>query len=290
MKFHAIFAAAFLAGCSSTPYSVIDVTHSQVSDPDNYDARILSIDGKMATYRGREKIDPGFHYINLQTTKPLKSKVSDYHLYALDAKPCTRYLLTAQHDNSVTDNWEVRLLREEKIEACDVGETHSEQQAPLPDYLTSHEAIQCLNSEQLTNSQTPVTLYPSLQRCIAEEKNEQAVYLYFLASAYGYYDAQRVADSSSHAAIPAIQKHSIWKLPEAIQVQFEQQLGTFIATPERFAEACQFVRDIGKPDYHPTYMIEHGVMKLQKGNGLDAGFDDDASWENVIQSQLRCQL
>ncbi|WP_218311785.1 hypothetical protein [Alteromonas antoniana] len=113
-----------LLGCATSPYAIIDGTQSQVSDPDNYDVKILSVDGKRLPKEDIENVSPGFHYINLVTTKRLntRAKDADYKMLAIDVKECTRYLVTAQHKNSVRDEWEPKVLREEPIKACTPGE------------------------------------------------------------------------------------------------------------------------------------------------------------------------
>lgn len=292
MKYLPFLATLAIAGCASTPYAIIDGSQSQISDSDNYDVKILSIDGKLRPSKDFENIDPGFHFVNLVTTGPLKTKGSEYQLFAFEAKECTRYLVTAQHKNSVSDDWEVKLLREVPIPSCTPSEKSTKEQAVLPEYLTSAEHAVCHEVTALNNSSSPVSLYPSLKQCIIEGKQTQAFYLYMQASAYGFYDAARVYDESAQAAITQIQKHSIWTLAEPVQTEFEQALGAFIHDQAAFAKACDTLSSVGKPDYIPQYMIEHGVMKLDANsdNGLKKSFDSDSAWKSVLVQKLGCTV
>ncbi|MDO6694837.1 hypothetical protein Q4574_16185 [Aliiglaciecola sp. 3_MG-2023] len=279
-----------LSGCASTPYAIIDGTRSKASDLDNYDVTIVSIDGKMEVGKQVENIEPGFHYINLATTKKVRSKVTEFRMFPLDAKECMRYVVTAQHDNSLDDEWEVKLLREEPILSCTPSEK-SEKEDVLPAYLAPNLATICIEIDALENTISPVDLYPSIKQCILQGKEDVAIYNYVLASAYGIYDSKRVVDQTSHQAINIIQKHSIWSLTALEQDSFQQKLTAFIDSPESMQLACNFIQKVGKPEYTPDYMIEHGVKKLTDENpdGLVNGFAEQSTWSSVLLNQLKCK-
>ncbi|MCC2618256.1 hypothetical protein LJ739_18510 [Aestuariibacter halophilus] len=290
MKLLLILVAALLAGCAAKPYAIIDGSQSAISDSDNYDVEILSIDGKMRPRKRSEKVSPGFHTINLVSTKPLKTKGSSFQAFPLDAKECMRYVVTAQHNNSVSDEWEVKILRATPIPSCTPSDKEAPETASLPAYLTTDTASACKPLTALSSSDSPRVLYPALQDCVQQGKAEQAIYHYFQASAYGFYDAARVYDGSAHAALEVLQKHTTWTLAPHVQSEFEQTLSTFIQNPDTFSAACQFLRQLGKPAYAPDYMVEHGVMRLSDDSeqGLKKDFQADDAWETVLTRQLGC--
>ena len=51
-----------------------------------------------------------------------------------------------------------------------------------------------------------------------------------------------------------------------------------------FKKICTEIKNIGKPEYHPTYMIQHGMGAfLNNGdNGLIKNFNSDSAWSLVL--------
>lgn len=280
-----------LGGCAAKPYAIIDGTQSKKSDLDNYDISIVSIDEKMEFGKQIKNVKPGFHYINLLTTKNIRSKNSKPQMFPVDAKECMRYVVTAQHTNGMSDEWEVKLLREVPILSCTPSEK-TQEEIQIPTYLTSTLEPVCIDKNSLTDNYSPVALYPSLKQCVVDGQDEQAIFNYILASAYSSYDTRRVADATAHQAINLIQKHSIWTLSALEQNKFQQKLNAFIDTPELMQSACAFVQSVGKPNYIPNYMIEHGVKKLtdENPNGLLSDFSEDSTWASILTSELKCEL
>ncbi len=280
-----------LTACAAKPYAIIDGTRSQASDTDNYDVNIVSIDGKMEVGVQSKKVTPGFHYINVMTTKNLRSQTSKPQMFPVDAKECTRYLVTAQHRNGLADEWEVKLLREEPILSCIPSETKP-QTAVLPDYLEPTQTVTCFGESDLSSKLTPAELYPSLQQCIVSGEDDKAMFNYVLASAYSFFDSKRVVDQTAHDAVNVIQKHSIWKLTALEQEKFQAKLTQFIETPESFDTACQFLVSTGRPDYIPTYMVKHGVKKLstEHPDGVAEELVGQGVWHNILTDQIGCKL
>ncbi|GAA6186804.1 hypothetical protein [Aliiglaciecola sp. NS0011-25] len=258
---------------------------------DNYDVTIVSIDGKMEVGTQVKNVKPGFHYINLATTKNVRSKVTELRMLPLDAKECMRYVVTAQHSNSIADEWEVKVLREEPILSCTPSEK-TEKVDALPTYLAPKLATVCIDKNSLNQTISPVDLYPSIKQCIIDGEDELAIYNYVLASAYGIYDSKRVVDATAHQAINIIQKHSIWSLTALEQDKFQQKLTAFIESPESMQAACDFIQNLGKPQYIPDYMIEHGVKKLTEENpdGLANNFSEESNWSSILATQLKCKI
>ncbi|MCL1097636.1 hypothetical protein [Shewanella gelidii] len=280
----------FIGGCASTPYAVIDGSLSKASDPNNHDVSIVSIDGKMEfNKKSKKNVKPGFHYINLLTTKKLKRKSSSLKMFPVEAKECTKYVVTAQHKNNLSDEWEVRVLREVPIPSCTPSQTKKEP-VPISEHLKSAAELSCFEADSLLSSYSPADLYPAVKQCISEGKAEQAIYTYTLASAYGAFDVSRVVDKTAHDAINAIQKHSTWALTALEQDKFQNKLRSFITTPESMNRLCAVVEAIGKPSYYPSYMVEHGVKKLPatSPDGLVQKFNGDLAWSTVMAKHLNC--
>ena len=286
-----LLSALLLGGCANSPYAVIDGTQSKISDLNNYNVKIVSIDGKMQFGKHKKNVKPGFHYINVVTTKKIRSKSTEVQMFPVNAKECMRYVVSAQHKNGSADEWEVKLLREVPIPSCTPSEK-PQQVAQIPGYLKASSEVVCLGKGALASNYTPADLYPSIKQCIDEGKEEQAIYSYMLASAYSMFDASRVVDKTAHQAIEVIQKHSIWTLTALEQDKFQQKLTAFIDSPESMQVACSFLKLVGKPAYSPDYMVEHGVKKITKEhvNGIVKGFQPEITWQTTLTKQLKCNV
>lgn len=101
------------------PYSIVDGNWSNEADRFNFDVTIDEIDGVrlIDEYRLR-KIAPGSHKIRLTSAKSDLRGNSVYTEYTLEAKPCMKYHLSAQHKHLYTnDDWEVK-VEELPIKSC----------------------------------------------------------------------------------------------------------------------------------------------------------------------------
>ncbi|BED90998.1 hypothetical protein PspMM1_34660 [Pseudoalteromonas sp. MM1] len=116
-----------LVGCQSTPYAVIDGGRKVISDDNNYEVRIKAIDGKLLFSNNiRKNIKPGPHLIVLETTKKHRGRSETTEAYfPIEAKPCTKYRVSAQYKNSLSEEWEIKLIDTSKIPSCEVGENKS---------------------------------------------------------------------------------------------------------------------------------------------------------------------
>ncbi|MCO7227509.1 hypothetical protein [Pleionea sp. CnH1-48] len=116
-------AVLLLSACANKPWSEVDGSRSKGADPKNYDVFISGIDGKL--YYDNMKMrtmEPGFRYLRLTSTKPDRKGRYTYNPFAMQAKPCVRYIVSAQHDSNINyDNkqWKVVVLREEPIKSCE---------------------------------------------------------------------------------------------------------------------------------------------------------------------------
>lgn len=118
---------ALLSACASGPYAIIDGSRSDITDDNNYDVVITGIDGQMY-FQGLKirNVEPGPHYIQLASTKVDRQGNPTYNTFILDAKPCTRYLVSAQHESTLefdTRDWVTKVIREEPVSGCEVEST-----------------------------------------------------------------------------------------------------------------------------------------------------------------------
>jgi len=153
-------------------------------------------------------------------------------------------------------------------------------------------AVGCKGFSELSNQYTPADLYKGLSECWAAKKYNEAAELFILAGVYGRFDSLRVADISAHQATSILSMEALHNLtPEqktGIMSAMQQHLTK--DTPQ-LLETCNTVRHIGMPDYHPSYMIQHGMKAFsgkQPNDGLVVPFDAKGAWEQSLYSYLHC--
>jgi hypothetical protein len=135
-------------------------------------------------------------------------------------------------------------------------------------------------------------LYPAHADCVRSGDLDAAVELYAFATAFGDYDTKRVADTSAHQAIGALQARYLWTLPEDRKLAFVEYLETSAAAGTKLGRrVCAELRRVGPPAYEPLYMIRHG-MNAVLGSGPSAppdGFSQDVAWASVLESEMKCE-
>lgn len=149
----------------------------------------------------------------------------------------------------------------------------------------------CIKVDSIKNTYSPYVLYQSIPKCMAEGDTNSAAFLWSIINIYGHYDALRVADQSASAAIGYLEmrlfqqdldKASAEKLAEAVAAHINKG-------PE---ELCNRLRGIGAPDYHPSYMIEHGIDAITgetgDNKGLKPNYDAEANWKETLNDYIKC--
>lgn len=110
-----------MAGCTTAPYAVLDGGYKVPTDPHNYEVRIKAIDGQyLFSDNVRKNITPGEHVLVLETTKTYLGRVEKSEVvYPMVAQACTRYRLSAQHQSTMSNDWQVKLIEATDIPSCD---------------------------------------------------------------------------------------------------------------------------------------------------------------------------
>ena len=111
------------------------------SNPDEYDVRIVAIDGSMEFDRKPiHRVTAGFHFLELASTKVGRRGELTSQPFAIEAKPCVRYELVAIHADRMSNRrWRLDVKKEVPIRACaekfglQVVEPGSTETAPATD-------------------------------------------------------------------------------------------------------------------------------------------------------------
>ncbi|ATB69277.1 putative periplasmic protein [Sulfurospirillum diekertiae] len=140
----------------------------------------------------------------------------------------------------------------------------------------------CMERIEIKNSHTPVDLFKSSAKCIEEEKYPQAVELYLVATAYGYFDSARVVDKSTRQSLDTLKTEIFGPLDATKRNQFAEALR---ARLDDMKSSCNFLEKLGKPTYYPKYLVENGVTR---GDGLILNYDAKALWDDTRFEYLKC--
>lgn len=157
--------------------------------------------------------------------------------------------------------------------------------------LESFEPVEgCAKISDIQNKNTPADILPSAKNCANEEKYDRLLQLSFLARVYAFFDMKRVSDGSAHQAILMLEEETFYSLSED---QFKKiQEASIPYENERSEEVtnlCSAIIELGPPEYHPVYMIQHGLGAFTNsgGDGLVEDFDPEKAWSEVL-TQFNC--
>jgi hypothetical protein len=105
--------------CASKPYAMIDGTRSSRTDASEEDVMVVAVDSRFVPGRATMRVEPGFHYFYIATTRSNRHGEYNAQPFALLAEPCMRYVLVAKHRNSLSgENWELVVRSVEPIPWC----------------------------------------------------------------------------------------------------------------------------------------------------------------------------
>jgi hypothetical protein len=155
--------------------------------------------------------------------------------------------------------------------------------------LKSTHAVGCVAVDKLMNTYTPADLYPAQGKCIAMGDYKNALVINALAGVYTRFDTLRVADESAHDAGQVLMMQVASGIPEERRKAFLQNLRETINDPAALKAVCAQIKKIGRPNYFPDYMIQHGMGAFTGSQkGLVANFDAAAAWKSSLDSYLHC--
>ena len=152
--------------------------------------------------------------------------------------------------------------------------------------LSPSEAIQCKSISQLSNKNNPVDIFIGIAHCIENSNFQNAAELYYAGMSYGYYDTKRVSDTTAHQAISVLRMNIGGGMTEEQIQNFQQALDSI--TPDKI---CPALEHLGKPEYQPTYMIQHGMGAFtgqSTKDGLVENFDSASAWSKSLSTIAKC--
>jgi ankyrin repeat protein len=153
----------------------------------------------------------------------------------------------------------------------------------------------CVQLDSIDNSHTPIELYSSLNDCVQNNRDSDAVSLFLLAGMDSSFDSLRVADKTAGQARLILIMALFGQMPPDVHTRFETAMKIFMDNPSRHATLCEQVKKVGPPSYFPAYMVNHGLGLMQSTlanqappTALEPNFDAQATWAQLQTSYLNC--
>ncbi|MES0372166.1 MAG: hypothetical protein ABUK11_07795 [Mariprofundaceae bacterium] len=151
--------------------------------------------------------------------------------------------------------------------------------------LESSQSIKCIPFKMVSKKHTPPDIYTGVTACMNKGKYDQAAKLMLMARLYGVYDAKRVADKTAGQGIRVLDIRTLSSQPNEKRVLLSNAVKRLAGDKKLFGRFCIALKKKGHPDYHPRYMILHGIKAFNgsiQDDGLVTGFESRKEWGNVM--------
>ena len=112
-----LLAACAGGGMYSQPYALIESDRGDALS-DTRPATVMKVDGTNRTIGQIEPVPPGKHTVEVSIPGPTGMSSSSRDTLEIDAKPCTRYYLSARRSSRTADDWRSFVSSTEPIGEC----------------------------------------------------------------------------------------------------------------------------------------------------------------------------
>ena len=156
--------------------------------------------------------------------------------------------------------------------------------------LEPEQNLPCISLADVHNLYTPPDLYTAVKSCVKKANYPNAIDLFMLAGAYSSYDALRVSDKTAGQGRTVL----IMQLFNGFNDQEKAELQNEFLRRKNDSNnptLCQQIKQIGKPNYFPKYMILHGMKAFTSNpyeNALALDFNGQEQWQLILKNYLHC--
>ncbi|RUO59001.1 hypothetical protein [Pseudidiomarina insulisalsae] len=153
--------------------------------------------------------------------------------------------------------------------------------------LKPTEQIGCLQLSELNAKMTPVVIFNGIAECLAAENYVDAADMYTAAMTYGFFDTLRVSDQTAHQGLMVMRMNSFQAATQEDLVAMQEAIELRLTEPG----LCEAIKQLGAPEYHPSYMIEHGMdafTEPKEKGGLVKDFDAEGAWQHALNTVPKC--
>jgi hypothetical protein len=158
--------------------------------------------------------------------------------------------------------------------------------------LAATRQLDCIDLPAVSGDLTPPDLYTAVLQCIALGDYNRAARVFFVASVYSRFDAQRIVDRSASAGGQVLILRTFAGVTAEQKQLFSKAIDTLTKDPQNFQGWCQDIKRLGPPRYFPKYLILHGLNAFTSErpleNALLPGFDVEANWARVLETNVHC--
>jgi ankyrin repeat protein len=153
----------------------------------------------------------------------------------------------------------------------------------------------CVELDRIVNRATPIELYGSLNDCVQNNRDADAIGLFALAGMDSSFDSMRVTDKTAGQARDILIMALFGGMAADAHARFDASMKDFMKNPQRHAALCEQIKKIGPPQYFPGYMVNHGMGVMQSALSnqappapLGTNFDAATAWTGLTTTYLNC--
>ena len=150
--------------------------------------------------------------------------------------------------------------------------------------LAATNPLVCVSPTSVGPESTAADIAAGGKDCAESSKYNEAAELIMIASAYAYFDTQRVTDKTAHGALNALFAKEFGSLPEAQKNELFSSIDALDNNLPRKSEICSYLISAPPPSYFPNYMIAHGMGAFTGSSKepLIKGFNASEAWSKSL--------
>ncbi len=150
--------------------------------------------------------------------------------------------------------------------------------------LAATNPLACVSYTSVGPERTAADIAAGAKDCAESSKYNEAAELIMVASAYAYFDTQRVADKTAHGALNALFAKEFGSLPEAKRSELFSSIEALDSNDLRKSEICTYLISATPPSYFPDYMIAHGMGEFTGSSKepLITNFNPSEAWSKSM--------
>jgi uncharacterized membrane protein YhaH (DUF805 family) len=157
--------------------------------------------------------------------------------------------------------------------------------------------LKCLSPQDIKPEYTPADLMPAVVDCINNEKYENGVILFSVASLYGRFDMERVKDDTAHQAISALIANHLQFMDTPNKKEYNKFFKNILNrmddskdTSTLKKSVCEGILNVPMPTYFPSYMIYHGMDAFDTNfdvkNGVQEIDSVESFWNGLLKERF----
>ncbi len=145
----------------------------------------------------------------------------------------------------------------------------------------------CISLAEAKASYTPPDFMRAVLICVNEGDYDAGINLFGAALFYGMQDRDRVSDRTAPQGLTVLINQTVRQMTPAQRAMFKLSIDSLMdQQSEIHADFCSDIKQLGKPDYFPRYMVQHGMAAVMGRTDapLINGFPADANWADILQT------